>query len=243
MNRPVILQARPCISGIVVDANALSPDRLAGLSQAEVASLPLQQGECSIAVDDLFEVIGDGSEEIILEGDLSRVEGIGREMTRGKITIRGNAGSHLGAGMREGVILVDGNAGARAGERMRRGLIVVQGDLAEFAGADMIAGSIIVLGRLGPQPGAGMKRGTILALGEQEEALFRGFEYACTYQPDFVRYYLLRLQEWGVAVRPEHLESRYRRYIRRGDEGAVGKGELLVYELDNNELGNKRIGK
>lgn len=255
-----------------VEADALSPDRLAGLGQAEVAALPLLVGRRHRCVGDLFAVEGDGAPDILLEGDLGHVKRIGQGMTQGRIEIHGNVGMHLGCdmrggeihvhgdvgawaaarmaggtiwihgnagamlgapysgearGMRGGIVVVEGNAGSRAGERMRRGLIVVGGDTGELAGARMIAGTIVVLGRLGGRPGAGMKRGTIVALGGLQDGLLPTFDYACTYQPVFLRPYLRRLQAMGLPITQEHIDALYRRIA--GDANTIGKGEILIH--------------
>jgi formylmethanofuran dehydrogenase subunit C len=91
----------------------------------------------------------------------------------------------------------------------------------------MIAGSIIVLGELGKRPGAGMKRGTIVALGGLEDGLLPTFQYACSYQPAFLRIYLRCLKNLGLPITPAHIEASYRRYT--GDLNTIGKGEIFVH--------------
>ena len=173
------------------------------------------------------------SGEIIVDGNVDAWAGA--HLSGGVVWVHGNAGAMLGAayagetrGMRGGIIIIDGDAGTRAGERMRRGLIAVQGNLGEFAGARMIAGSLFVFGKLGARAGAGMRRGTIVALGGTEDSLLPVFQYACSYRPTFMRYYLQRLREWGLPVTPKQIEGVFRRYI--GDITTLGKGEILVYE-------------
>lgn len=172
--------------------------------------------------------------QIIVHGDAGAW--VGAQMSGGHIWIHGNVGPMLGAiytgenlGMRGGVIIVDGNAGPRAAERMRRGIIVVQGDLGSFAGARMIAGSLFTFGKLGARPGAGMKRGTLLALQDLTDGVLPTFRYSCMCEsPVILRYYLRRLQTWGLPITEDHVEGRYRRYT--GDATTVGKGEIFVYD-------------
>jgi formylmethanofuran dehydrogenase subunit C len=256
-----------------VEAENIRPDRFAGLSQQEVAALPLLFGRRQKTIGDLFVVEGDGAEDILIEGDLRHVKRIGERMGAGQITIKGDAGMHLGAhmhggeiavygnvqawagahisggtiqvfgdagpmlgaaytgetrGMQGGIIVVQGNAGPRVGERMRRGLIAIQGKVGEFAGARMIAGSIFAFGRLGARAGAGMKRGTIVALGGLEDDLLPVFRYACSYNPTFLRYYLLQLREKGLLVTHEQIDGIFDRYT--GDITSLGKGEILVHD-------------
>lgn len=168
--------------------------------------------------------------EIRVEGDVG--DWAGAHMQGGRIWIKGNAGHLLGGayrgekrGVNRGTIVVEGNAGREAGAQMRRGLIVVMGDAGEFIGAGMIAGSVFVFGRLGARAGAGMKRGTIVAFGEHGE-LLPTFRYECHFQPAFLRYYLLRLRDWGLAISDEYVEGVYQRY--HGDLTALGKGEILI---------------
>ena len=73
-------------------------------------ALPVVLGKRQCRLDDFFDVEGPGSEELEIRGDAGRVKWIGRGMTRGKITIVGNAGMHLGAYMKGGTIEVTGHA-------------------------------------------------------------------------------------------------------------------------------------
>ena len=62
-----------------------------------------------------------GDERLSVEGDLSHVHGVGREMSRGHLLIRGDVGPQLGAEMTGGTIEVDGSVGDWAGAEMRGG--------------------------------------------------------------------------------------------------------------------------
>src|SRR5579864_2611289 len=93
---------------VPLEAEILSPDTIAPLRRDAVAALPVFLGKRQRRLDDFFAVEGDGSDELEVRGDLARVKWIGRGMTRGKITIVGNAGMHLGAYMKGGTIEVHG---------------------------------------------------------------------------------------------------------------------------------------
>lgn len=174
--------------------------------------------------------------EIIVHDDVGAWAGA--QMSGGAIRVHGDAGPMLGAaytgeklGVRGGVIVVDGDVGPRAAERMRRGIIIAQGDLGDFAGVRMIAGSLFAFGRLGARPGAGMKRGTILTLEGLTDGVLPTFRHSCICEsPVFLRYYLRRLQAWGLPVAEDWIEGRYRRYT--GDATTIGKGEIFVYERE-----------
>ncbi|MBX6314344.1 MAG: formylmethanofuran dehydrogenase subunit C, partial [Isosphaeraceae bacterium] len=107
---------------LAVEADGLRPDTLAGLSAAEAARLPAVVGNISAELGELFEVAGDGADgHLVLEGDLRAVRGIGRGMASGRLTVQGDAGTHLGAGMSGGMIEVEGSVGDWAGAELRGG--------------------------------------------------------------------------------------------------------------------------
>ena len=155
-----------------LSAEALSPDRLAGLSRAEIERLPLRHGNRSATVAELFDVSGAGEEDVRLVGDLARVAGLGAGMTGGRLTVAGSAGPHVGAGMQDGELIVEGDAGDWAGAEMRGGRLVVRGSAGRrlggaYAGttAGMRGGEVLVHGDAGEEAGAGLRRGLIAVAG------------------------------------------------------------------------------
>lgn len=254
---------------VPLEAESVTPDRLAGLSEADIAALPVHHGNQQSTIGDFFSVSGNGNSEIQIEGDLTRVKLIGSGMTYGRIIIEGNVGLHVGAamsggeiivkgdagdwvgpemsggrivvkgnaghlvgsvyrggriGMRGGEIIIHGNAGNEVGNGMRSGLIAIGGDCGDFAGVNMLAGTIIVVGKLGWRCGAGMKRGAIVSMHDAE--LLPTFSYACTYQPAFLRLYLLHLNELGLPISDAHMNGQYRRFS--GDAVELNRGEALL---------------
>ena len=109
---------------------------------------------------------------------------------------------------------------------MRRGLIAIGGDSGDFTGVNMLAGTIIVLGQLGWRTGAGMVRGSIISMHEAE--LLPTFSYACSYQPTFLRLYLLHLQSLGLPVDSSQVTGRYGRWS--GDSIQLNRGEILLFQ-------------
>src|SRR5688500_19572520 len=95
---------------VPLEAEALSPDVMATLSNDDIRALPVLLGKRQRRMGDFFNVEGAASEELAIHGDAARIKWIGRGMTRGRITIAGNAGMHLGAYMSGGSIEVSGNA-------------------------------------------------------------------------------------------------------------------------------------
>jgi formylmethanofuran dehydrogenase subunit C len=153
-------------------ADALRPDRLAGKSATEIERLELRHGNRAVPVRELFAVAGGGTDDVRIEGDLSRVAGLGTGMAGGRLTIAGAAGAHLGAGMTGGEIVVEGDAGDWAGAEMRGGRIVVRGSAGRrlggaYAGsrAGMQGGEILVHGDAGDEAGAGLRRGVVAIAG------------------------------------------------------------------------------
>lgn len=157
---------------VPLEAEILSPDRLAGLSNQAVRALPLHLGKRTLRLDEFFNVEGDGGDELELRGELTKVKWIGKSMTRGKITVRGNVGMHLGAHMKGGTIEVHGNAGDWVGGEMSGGLIHIRGNAGGQIGAayrgsmsGMNRGTILIDGSAGIEVGMRMKRGIIVVKG------------------------------------------------------------------------------
>jgi formylmethanofuran dehydrogenase subunit C len=156
-----------------VNAEALSPDRLGGLSRSEIERLELWHGNGRAQLAELFAVSGAGAQDVRVVGDLVRVAGLGTGMTGGRLTLAGSAGPHVGAGMRAGELIVEGDVGDWAGAEMRGGRLTVHGRAGRRlggaytgAGAGMRGGEIVVHGDTGEETGAGLRRGLIAAAGE-----------------------------------------------------------------------------
>jgi formylmethanofuran dehydrogenase subunit C len=157
---------------VPLEAEVLTPDLVAPLAHDEVRALPVVLGKRQCRLDEFFDVEGDGSENLVLRGDLGRVKWIGRGMTRGKIAIEGNAGMHLGAYMKGGTIEVTGSASDWIGAEMRGGSIRVGGDAGGQVGAayrgslsGMNCGTILIEGSAGIELGMRMRRGIIAVKG------------------------------------------------------------------------------
>ena len=86
---------------VPLEAEVLSPDVIASLSNDAIRALPVYLGKTQCRVDDFFTVEGEASDELEIHGDAKQVKWIGRGMTRGRITIVGNAGMHS-RGVHEG---------------------------------------------------------------------------------------------------------------------------------------------
>jgi formylmethanofuran dehydrogenase subunit C len=157
---------------VALEAEVLSPDRLAGVRRAEIEALPIWHGNERTRVGEFFAVSGSGDDDVRLEGGLRRLKLVGAGMTAGRLTVAGDVGMHLGAGMRGGELHVEGDAGDWAGAGMRGGRVVVRGSAGRqlggvYAGerAGMRGGEIVVGGDAGAKAGAGLRRGVIAVAG------------------------------------------------------------------------------
>jgi formylmethanofuran dehydrogenase subunit C len=163
------LKAKPHVP---IEAEILSPHVLGKLSHAEACAQTVYLGKRQLRLGELFEVEGDGSDELVIRGDTTNVKWIGKGMTHGKITVHGNAGMHLGAHMKGGTIEVHGNASDWAGAEMLNGLIRIHGNAGGQTGAayrgspkGMRGGTILIDGSAGMEVGMRMRRGVIVIKG------------------------------------------------------------------------------
>ncbi|MBY6264814.1 formylmethanofuran dehydrogenase subunit C [Azospirillum sp. 412522] len=238
-------------AGTIVDMSALLPERLAGLTTAEVAGLPLPCNGGVATVGGMFEIsAGDAAEGLLIRPAGAVLHRVGAGMAAGRILVEGDVGSHAGAGMsggllriagnagdalggalpglplgmRGGLVSVGGRAGDRAAERMRRGIIVIDGPVGAYAAGFMIAGTLAAGGGCGPHPGFGMRRGTLL-LGRPQDAMPIGFADGGT--RDWLFLHLLRRGLEGTGSWFERAGStRAHRFI--GDLAEGGHGEILA---------------
>jgi formylmethanofuran dehydrogenase subunit C len=157
---------------VPLEAEVLSPDVIAPLTSDAIRALPIFLGKRRCRLDDFFAVEGEAGDELEIRGDASKVKWIGRAMTRGRITIHGNAGMHLGAYMKGGAIEVDSNASDWVGAEMTGGLIHIRGNAGGQVGAayrgslaGMRDGMILIEGTAGLEVGMRMKRGVIAVKG------------------------------------------------------------------------------
>lgn len=158
---------------VPLEAEVLSPSRLAGLSVLEAAKLTVVHGNRSAELGEFFRIAGSPDGQIHLTGDLSHVKQIGAGMSEGRIVVHGSAGMHLGAGMTGGEILVEGDAGDWVGPEMSGGRIVVRGNAGHMVGSGyrgspvgVRGGEIIIFGNAGNEVGSVMRRGLIAIGGD-----------------------------------------------------------------------------
>ena len=168
-------------TGLPNEANALRPDRLAGLTDNEVARLRIPVGNTTATVGELFRIEAKGDDgRLILRGDLRGTRRIGQGMTAGHLIVVGDAGEGVGDGLLGGTIEVRGSVGHGAGAGMRGGLVRIAGDAGDGLGAarpgeriGMREGVILVEGSVGADAGLAMRRGLIAIRGAAGTGLGR----------------------------------------------------------------------
>jgi formylmethanofuran dehydrogenase subunit C len=159
-------------TSVPVEIEGVTPEAVRPLSLDAIRRLEVFHGNRRVALGDLFDVEGDGSDGgWIMEGDLEGVHWIGAHMREGSIQIHGSVGRHVGSGMRGGQITIRGSAGDWLGGEMQGGTIRVDGRAGHLVGAayrgsrvGMRGGAILVAGDAGNEVGHTMRRG-LIAIG------------------------------------------------------------------------------
>lgn len=155
-----------------IDMAHLTHDALGSLNIEEIAALPLQLGNQTVEVGNLFKVSGSDASTIVIANACDRLDRMGAAMRHGRVIVDGDAGMYLGESMHGGTIHVLGDAGAFAGTGMQDGEIRIDGSTGNFLGAatpgerqGMRGGVIIVKGNCGDRAGDRQRRGLIMIGG------------------------------------------------------------------------------
>jgi formylmethanofuran dehydrogenase subunit C len=166
----LVLKAAPPVR-LAVDG--LIPERLAGLSPAEIERLPLALGNRRQCVADWFRIEPTDDPAIEIEGDCRRLDKVGGGMATGTLTLRGDVGAYLGIGLSGGTIALAGTAGYGAATDMRGGTLRISGDAGDAVGGalpgalgGMRGGTVLVAGRAGAETGRRLRRGLIVIGGD-----------------------------------------------------------------------------
>ncbi|MDD1752199.1 MAG: formylmethanofuran dehydrogenase subunit C [Methanotrichaceae archaeon] len=164
---------------ISLDAENITPDKIAPLTLSQIRSLSVWQGNRKMHFEDFFHIEGDEStakpdETLVrLDGNFSRVKRIAEEMSCGIVEVYGNIGMHAGAKMNGGLLRIQGDAGDWLGREMHGGKIIVSGNVGNYAGSSyrgekcgMRGGEIEILGSAGAYLGEHMCGGSIIVHGD-----------------------------------------------------------------------------
>jgi formylmethanofuran dehydrogenase subunit C len=156
-----------------VDLDGVTADRCATLSTREIASLPIWIGRREATLGDLFDVRGERSDRVRVEGSLRRVSGLAAGMAGGELLVDGDAGDRVGAAMTGGWVDVRGDAGDDAGLAMSGGALRITGNAGKRAGAaapgaakGMTGGELVINGSAGDEVAARARRGLVVVGGD-----------------------------------------------------------------------------
>lgn len=202
-----------------IDCRTLTPNLLAGLSIVQINEIKLGAQK----VSDLFSVSGTDADNIVFKNSTSKLDYIGFKMSRGSITVAGDAGDFLGASLQKGTIICKGNAGDRVGDQMRRGLILIDGNAGDYVASRMIAGTIGVYGKVGSFIGFNMKRGTLLLT--QKPSLHATIQDCGTHTLPFLALLFASFKPLASAFN-QIKSQRVQRF--GGDLACGGVGEILL---------------
>lgn len=160
--------------GRELDAASLSA-LAACTDERQIAQLELRTARAgqSLSVGELFRVRRCAAESIVIQGELSFLNGLGSEWATRSLLVEGNVGSGLGVKMRSGSIEVRGNTAAHAAQQLKGGTIRIHGNTGDYLGgplpgrrSGMSGGRVIVAGQAGHHAGHRMRRGWIVVQGD-----------------------------------------------------------------------------
>jgi len=155
-----------------VDMSPLVCQLLTDKSISEISAITLYSGKALLRADELFDISGSDTQNIVIENSFEKLDFIGKGLESGHITVTGNVGHYLAMQMKAGNIEVNGNASMFAACEMKKGLLTINGDVGDFLGGALIGnkqgmkgGTVIVKGNVGERAGDHMRRGVILIEG------------------------------------------------------------------------------
>jgi formylmethanofuran dehydrogenase subunit C len=162
-----------------VDLSALTPDRLAGKSVAEIEEIEIGVTRVSTKVGDVFKISAGDLKNLRYEGGSSRFDLLGAKLLPGfEIRVEGDVGAQCGRLAKGGKITVAGSAGPHAASGNLGADIEIKGDAGDFlagplAGelAGMAGGRLIVRGKAGARAGDRLRRGIVVIEGDAGEDL------------------------------------------------------------------------
>lgn len=175
---PLVLRVRQT-SPIPLEVDPIRLEDVRELPLDELKRKAVFHGNGEVELGEFFDISGSAVEdnEIVWEGDCSKVKLIGAHTSQGSVRVVGDAGMHLGAEMSGGSIVVEGNAADWVGAEMSGGFIHVRGNAGHLVGAayrgarrGMRGGEILVDGDAGNEIGHTMRRGFIAIGGRSGDA-------------------------------------------------------------------------
>lgn len=242
---------------VPIDARCITPDVFAGKTAAEVAELPVYEGNRKQKLGDLFKIEKTDAEtpDITINGNVCKVKRIGMEMKDGEIVINGDAGMHLGEKMAGGKIVVNGNADCWAGSAMEDGILEIHGNANDYLASPyrgtsigMCGGTIIVDGTAGSDVGCYMKNGLIKIKGGAGPYLGYRMIKGTIYVEKECKTRVGALMTGGKIIVSAHLEEVMPTFTVddvkpkvKIDDTEKATGPFYVFEGDNAENGTGKL--
>lgn len=150
-----------------------TPDRLGGMSIAEIERLPLAGSPGQHRLGEFFKVAACAGDRLVFEGSDRRCSDIGAGMASGTCVVHGDVGDFLARDMRGGRLIVHGSTGNLAASGLSGGEVIVHGAAGDqlggalpWLGGGMRGGRVIVHGNAGARCGDRMRRGEIFVAGD-----------------------------------------------------------------------------
>jgi formylmethanofuran dehydrogenase subunit C len=159
------------------DGASLHAESLIGKLPLEIANLTIDTPEGRMPLGALFSISTreEHPETVVLRGDFSRVEQLGRDHRSGTLIVDGTVGNRFGASQSGGRILVLGDAGDFAFEGRSGGEALIAGDVlaapSPGAKSGMRGGDLIVLGAVGKRACERMRRGSVAIGGSAGDGM------------------------------------------------------------------------
>jgi len=166
---------------VLIDVRHITPDEFSGKELTDIKNIVVWEGGRKTRLSELFDVEGPEKAPsdpaqitITFKTGSNKLCFIGYRMSKGKISVKGDAGHLVGYKMRGGSIVVEGSARDYVGAKMKDGNIEVYGNVGhklggklpgEKLGKGMKGGTIVVHGNAGSEVGVGMERGMIMVEG------------------------------------------------------------------------------
>jgi formylmethanofuran dehydrogenase subunit C len=157
---------------------ALRVDMRGVMPSADVPRLRIGHGKVLVPLAELFSITPRRDGKLVVEGDCSRCDRIGWQMTSGTLLVDGPVGDYAGAGQRGGEIVVRGNARDLAACEMTGGTLIIEGNAGDFAASTlpgsmdgMRGGTLLIKGNAGERCADRMRRGTVVIFGNSGDFL------------------------------------------------------------------------
>ncbi len=164
----------------ILDGRDLRPEILARLEDSDILDRRLDTERGPVRLGDAFTLkrSSDHDDRLVIDGDCSRIDGLGASMTEGVLIVRGNVGSFFGDRIQGGILIATGDAGNFTCSAMTGGTVGIGGGCGDRFGAPkpgarsgIRGGDVFIAGNLGDRACERMRRGTVIIGGDAGDYL------------------------------------------------------------------------